>query len=230
MKKITAIATASVLLCTSLTGCFFNEKKTYTEYVQAMLDCSYYNIQDKYMELTDATPVEAQQLYDNMVDYVVYAICDYTAVSYDCISDETYYDYQDLAIQVMNKVSYTVETAVKSGSSYHVTVVCEPIDFLENLISPVTEVYSEYIDSFNMFDYSDQDELMNDPEYLALEENYACDVLDVLNNCVNDIGYYAPQSIIVEILDDGDYYSVSDKTWMDIDDLLLGLDDNVSYE
>lgn len=230
MKKLKAIAAAGALLCASLTGCFFNEKEAFTDYVQSMLDCKYNNIQDKYMELTEATSTEAQELYDSMVEYLTVGLCDYCDVYYEYISDETYSDYQALAVRVLSKANYSVAEAVKSGDTYHITVTCEPMDFLDIIVDPVNEAIDPFMDRYAEYYDSDVEDLENDPEYLALEEDYAKAVLGALNGCVDSISYYSPQNIIVEIEDDGDYYGVSDKSWDDIDDLILGLDANASYE
>lgn len=230
MKKMKLIAAAAAF-CVSLTGCSFlsgmNKKQMYTDYVEAVLDCSYFNITDNYLDLVEATPEEAQETYEAQAEYVAWLICDYKAVEMDYLSDDTYYGYIDLAKEVMKKAKYEVQPAVKSGNTYHVTVSAEPMDFMEITYDPVADILDEFNDRYAAFDYSDMDALEEDPEYLALEDEYGQRVLDVLYACLDEISYDPPQNVIVEIeVDDDGYYGVSDKSWYDIDDLILGIDEN----
>lgn len=223
MKKLTAMLAAATLLCTSLTGCFFNPTKTYSEYIQAVLDCDYFCITDKYMELTDSTPEEAEDCYYGQVEYVTWLICEYKGVVIDYLSDDTYAGYEDLAMRVMEQASYSVEPAVKSGSTYHVTVYVDPMDFMSITYDAVDELYyTEFADRFDAMYDLDED----DPAYIALEDEYGQRVLDVLNDYVDQIGYGSTQSMIVEITEDDGLYGISDKNWMDLDDLILGIDEN----
>lgn len=223
MKHIIAIAAA---LCICLTGCVLRKKETYTDYVQAVLDCCYFDITDKYIQLVAATPEAAQEAYEAQAEYVAWIICDYKGVDFDCISDETYYDYIDLAKRVMEKASFYVQPAVKSGKAYNVTVSVDQMDFMDITFDAVEALLDDYSDRYAAFDGMADDELMENEAYLALSDEYGQRVLDVLYSYVDQIGYYAPaESVVVEIIVDADgYYGISDRNWISIDELILGVD------
>ncbi len=222
-RKITACAAAAVTLL-SLTGCG-NAAKTYTDYVQSVLDCTYKNITDKYMELTESTTEEAADVYQGEVDYMVQLIYYYYDVYEDYVDDSTKTGYEALAKDILAKVNYTVEPAVRSGSSYHVTVTSQPIDFWDITYDAVNELYDDkYADRF-------LDESLSDEDYEAAEGEWASDVLTTLSGYTSQIGYKDTQSTIVEITtaDDGTY-GIDEKMWLDIDDLLLDVDGNISSD
>lgn len=149
--KLTAVAAAGCLL---LTGCG-SSAKTYTDYVQAVLDCTYTGEAAKYMELTESTEEEAAAVYTDERDYVALLICSQMAVERDYLDEETLAGYDTLAENVLSKVKYTVEPAVKSGSTYHVTVTAEPIDFWDLTLEEVENLYNN--DFVERFDTAEDD-------------------------------------------------------------------------
>lgn len=213
-SKLTAVAVAGCLL---LTGCG-SSAKTYTDYVQAVLDCTYTGNGAKYMELTDSTEEEAAEVYADEKEYVALLICSQMAVERDYLTDATLAGYDTLAETVLSKVKYTVEPAVKSGSTYHVTVVAEPIDFWDITIDEVEALYdNDFTERFTV-----AAEEGDDDAYDALEAEWGVKVLEILNSHVNGIGYKDAVNTIVEItVDDDGRYGITDKNWVDIDDLLL---------
>lgn len=219
MKKQIAVLAAATVMCGSLTACS-NTAKTYTNYVQAVLDCTYRGETEEYINLTGSTDEDATAVYDDEVDYFTALLCYQMAVETDYISDETYAGYTALSKDILNKTQYTVEKAVKSGSAYHITIVTEPIDFWDITYDAVESYYTdEMADKFSA--------ATTDEEIAELEEEYAEGVLDILSGYVSQIGYKDAVNKIVEItVDDDGYYGISDQDWYDIDDLLLDMNAN----
>ncbi len=218
MRKQIAAAAAAVMLTASLTGCG-SAAKTYTEYVQAVMDCTYFGTTEKYMELTDSTQEEADAVYQDEIDYVTELICYQLSVETDYITEGTYTGYEALAKDLLSKVKYTVEDAVKSGSSYHVTVVTEPVDFWESCTDEVEDFYTN--------EFAEKYESATEDQLDALEEEYAVKVLEIISPYIQQTGYKDPVNKIVEItVDDDGTYGISDQEWLDIDDLLLDMNPN----
>ncbi len=214
MKKFTAFA-AVILMCLSLVGCT-SKAERYTNYIQAVLDCSYYGKTQEYAKLTNSTAEEAGQVYQDEVDYVTELICYRFAVEPSCISEETKASYEELAKQVMDKTKFTVDPAVKSGDAYHVTINCEPIDFWDIAYDDV-ETY--YMEEFGI----KYEAAGTTAERDLLEEEYAVNVLEILNKYVDKIGYTESVKKIVEITEDENgKEGIADQDWVDIDTLILG--------
>ncbi len=215
MKKVTAML-AALAMCAGLTGCE-SESETYTRYIQSVLDCTYIAEYENYMELTESTQEEAEEVYQSQVDYVAELICYQNAVEIDYISEETMEQYEKLAKDLMGKVKYTVEPAVKSGDTYHITVNCEPMDFWDITYDEIEAFYNgEFGDRY--FNAETEE------ERTALEEEYAAEVLRIANEALDEIGYGEAQTKIVEITEDEDgVYGISDDDWLEIDDKLLNL-------
>lgn len=216
-KQLTAIAAAAAV-CTCFTGCG-NAAKTYTDYVQAVLDVSYMGITAEYMEMTDSTQEEADAVYQDEVDYLVQLICYNYDVVTEYVNEGTMTGYEALAKDLLKKCKYTVQDAVKSGSAYHITVVCEPVDFWEISTDAVNDYYNN--------EFAEKYESATEDQLEALEAEYAVEVLNILNPLVGQVGYKDPVNKIVEItVDDDGTYGISDQDWLDIDDLLLDMNLN----
>lgn len=227
MKRLLAGAAACAVCCTSMTGCGMvgrllreNSAKTYTSYVKAVLDCTYHDETEDYLKLVDATEDEAHEVYTDEVDYVTELICYNLAVESEDLSEETYDGYAALAKDVMAKAQYSVADAVKSGDAYHITITCEPMDFWD--------ITHDSVEAFYTGGFGDRYEAAEGEEELAaLEEEYGQAVLRIVSAYVDQIGYKDPVPLIVEIEegDDGTY-GISDKNWLDIDDLLFDMGAN----
>lgn len=218
MKKASVIAAAAVM-AVSLTGCG-SSAKTYTEYVQAVLDCTYFNQTAKYMELTEATSDEAAAVYQDEIEYVAELLCYNLAVEVDYVNEGVMTGYEKLAADLIKKVKYTVDDAVKSGDAYHITVNCEPIDYWDAVYEETEAFYSgEFGEKYEA--------AATEQELEALENEYAMEVLEIASSHVASITYKEPVKKIVEItVDEDGLYGIADQDWLDIDDLLLDMNAN----
>lgn len=219
MKKIAAIA-AAITMGAALTGCT-NDAKTYTDYIKATLDCTYFGETAEYMKLTESTQEEADEVYASQIEYTASVLCYYLDVNMDYVTEETMDGYEETAEALLSKMKYEVEPAEKSGDSYHITIKCEPINCWEAIGEDVDEFYTgEFGDRYN--------EVVNgtsEEDLAALEEEYAVEVLEIINTNLTDLSYKEPVTKIVEIVEDEDgFYGISDEDWYDIDDILMDLD------
>ena len=219
MKKRLIAGISAAVMALSLNGCG-SAAKTYTDYVQAVMDCTYKNEQEKYIDLTDADATEAQAVYDDEIDYIADLICYNFAVDTDVINDGMMTGYKALARSLAAKAKYSVEPAVLSGKVYHITVICEPMDYWDIALPEIEALYdSEFSERFANAE--------GDAALDALEIEWGTRVLEVAEGFVDQISYKSPVNTIVEIsTDDDGRYGISDKNWIDIDDLLLDLDSN----
>lgn len=216
---LTAFAAAGAL-CLTLTACG-NAAQTYTDYVQSVMDCTYRGTFDKYMELTESTAEEAQAVYDDEVEYISSLMRYNAAVEDDYIADSTMERFDTLAEKLMGKLKYTVEPAVRSGETYHITITAEPVDFWDASLDELNQIYEdEFSERFYDVD-------LESAEYEALEAEWGDRALTVLEESIDQTGYKPAQSMIVEItVDDDGNYGIDDKNWLDVDDLLLDMDSN----
>lgn len=219
MKKKAIAFAAAILMGSNLVGCI-SAKKTYTDYVQAVMDCSYFCETEKYMEMTDSTQEEAEAVYQDEIDYVTELICVNNLVEMDYVSEETMEGYAALAKDIVSKVKYTVHEAEKSGDSYHITIEIQPIDFWEITYDPIQE-YCDTVYNVKI------EEITTEEELAALEQEYAEGVLEILSGYTSQIGYKEATNKIVEItVDEDGMYGITEQDWLDIDDLLLDMNLN----
>lgn len=87
-KKTAAVATL-VFCMGAMTACSgSNEGKTYTNYMQGLLDARYKANYATYMKLSESTQKEAQNMYENVIEYLVEGMYEYYQIDTDCLTDE----------------------------------------------------------------------------------------------------------------------------------------------
>lgn len=218
MKKIisfTMVCTIAFLL----TGCFNDEKSTeYKDYIKAAMDASYLGENDEYLNVAKTTKADAEELYDNTVEYLAYSIMKYNSVNYDSISEDIINKYKDLAKEALKKSKYTINDGRKVDGVYQVKLEITPIDIWQSTYDEVEEYIDEFLNKYSNY------EAMSGDELLAAEEEYANDVLEILNPYIEDMNYKDTVSKIVEIqFDDDGLYGISQDDWDDIDDYVMGI-------
>lgn len=193
----------------------------YTNYIQAVMDCSYHGDFSNYIKVVnDATADDAQQVYDDTVDYYAYQLMYYNGVNDEEISEDLYNQYVSLAKEVMSKTKYTVNNANEVEGEYQVKIDITPIDFNDITNDEIDKYYDEFIEMLSDLDTDS----FTDEQWSSYEEAYGNGVLEILQKYVSKIGYKDPVSKIVIISYDEDgLFGISDQDWYDIDDYVVDM-------
>ena len=221
MMNYKKAAAAMVVLCMgATTACSSsNEGKTYTDYMQGLLDARFKAKFATYMRMTESTEDEAQEMYDDVMLYLVDGIYDYYQIEEDCLTTELEEGYQDLAEALYAKADYTVNDATKDGDDYHVVVDVKPMDFFDISYDEAAE-YAENYGS----DISDEEyDAYTDDDWDKWEQDYAEGMLEILNSYVSKISYGEVISMDNKIVIEDDVYGFEDEDIYKIDDYVLGL-------
>lgn len=225
MRRKLSLIMTTILVVLAFTACDGKsgskaEAARYTNYIEAIMDCSYRGEVDRYTEVVDATTSEAEEVYKSTVEYYAYQLMAYNEVAYDYVSEDLFNQYVDLAERVMAKAKYNVNEATKVEDDYQVKIEIYPVDF--NDIT--TEEVESYIDEFNkMLEGIDTTQLTEE-QIVAYEEQYGQDIYNILNKYVDQIGYkdVVTKVVIIEVDEDG-YYGIPDEDWYDIDDYVVDM-------
>ncbi len=214
MKKITAVFLV-LLTITSLTGCslFGNGKKTYANYVQSLLDVNYKAEFTNYMNITGATQEEAQAVYDDGLNYLADALMVAYGVN-DVEGSDIKSQFVELAKNIYSHASYEITEVVKVDGVYSVTVTIYPIDVLLITYDDVVA----YIEDMNQRVTAGE---YNDYELDEYEIEYAQGIINILNEAIPNIGNGEGVPITVTILDNGEYYYISDADFLALDKAIL---------
>ena len=222
MKKRLPALVLLLVLVLSLTACGGDTKaKKYTEYVEAVMNCSYKGQFDAYTKsrgLKDDNK-EAKEVNESTAEFYAYQLMNYTEVEYESVDDSVVEAFIELAKKALQKTRYQVEKAEKAGKVYHVTVKIDPIDFNDILIEPakgVAAVYNEGVDALS--------EDASEEQLLALENEYGLNMAAALMPVVDQIGYKETKTRIVEIQEDKDAFGLSDEDWEEIDNIVVDMD------
>lgn len=124
-----------VLVMAAVSGC--TSDKSVRTYLQALLDASYKNDSDAFVEIKLGTREEAQALYERGIDTGVGVFCSRLGVS-----EEYREEFRQIYMDMLGKVRYTVEEAEKqSDGSYIVTVSYEKM----NIFKPALALHQENV-------------------------------------------------------------------------------------
>lgn len=117
-----AAAAAAVLAGAAVGGWLYINRFDAGEYVQAVLDTSYKNETDQYVEITGIPKEEAEKIFENNLDATMAGFEDSE------MPEELRPQYRELFGEIAGKVNYTVgEPKRKEDGSYTVAVMIKPI-------------------------------------------------------------------------------------------------------
>lgn len=128
------------------------------EYVQAVLDVSYKNETDLYVEITGASQEEAQQVFEDNLDATM------KGFESSDMPEDLQPQYRELIGTIAKKTSYTVKEPVRQeDGTYEVTVTVKPITLF-------TDTYADF--QVRAEDYAAQitDSVMQGAEMPSEEE------------------------------------------------------------
>lgn len=210
MKKLIPLLLSVLIL---LTGCGF-AGETYRHYVTAMLDCTYHNECDEYVELTEnVTMPDASGIFMSEAQNLSQRIRDTYGIKSDLISVETLNAYTKLAETVLQKTKYTVRDVLFAEDTYTIVFVISPVDFWEISKEPVQKYYQgEFTRKYK--------KAPTKKDADKLEEEYARKVLEILTDCAENISYLEPVVYTAPI----EHYTISPQDWQKIDNLILNLE------
>ena len=214
-RKKFAASLLALLIIVSLTGCslFGNSKKTYANYVQSLLDVNYKAEFTDYMNITGATQEEAQAVYDDGLNYLAEALMVAYGVN-DVEGSDIKSQFVELAKNIYSHASYEITEVTKTDGVYQVTVTIYPIDILLITYDDVVA----YIEDMNQRVTAGE---YNDYELDDYETEYAQGIIDILNEAIPNIGNGEGVTVTVTILDNEEYYYISDADFLALDRAIL---------
>lgn len=199
----------------SLTGCslFGNGKKQYASYVKSLLDVNYKADFTEYMKITGSTQEEAQKVYDDGITYLAEALMTAYGIN-DVEGSDIKSQFADLAKEIYSHASYEITETTKTDGVFQVTVTIYPIDILAITYDDVVAYIEDINNRVTAGEY-------NDYELDEYETEYAQGILDILTAALPDIGNKEGVAVTVTILDNGEYYYISDADFLALDKAIL---------
>lgn len=213
-KKLLALMLALVTTL-SLSGCSLFAQFDAAGYTQAVLDAATKAEFDKYIELTESTPEDAQAEYDEVLESF---LAEFEAVS---ISDELLEKYKQLFIDLLAKTKYSVGEAEKEGKTFLVPLTIEPLMIYEGFDDEVEEKSAAFYEEL-------QAEVQESGETPSEEEIYERSfqlVYDILSERVASATYGEPQTITITVSQNSDgLWGISDSDYEAMVSLLVDQD------
>lgn len=220
-KRLIAVMAAAAMSVAVFTGCTSSAVtgSRYQEYIESGMKCKYYGELEGYKKACDATDEEAKEAYDSTIEYYANELMAYNGVSADYITSELYDKYVDVAEKIMAKAKFTVGKCTKVDGDWQLKIEISPMD-----INDITEdAIQKVMEAYNNAHTTDELNNSTDEQYAQWEEEFAQNILEVLDNAVSNIGYKDTVSKIVIITEDDDGYGITDDEWYDIDDIVVDM-------
>ena len=158
-RIILIAAVIAVLVAAAAAGAYlYMNRFDAGEYVQAVLDVSYKNKTDKYVEITGVSEKEAEKIFEDNLDATM------KGFETSDMPDELLPKYRELFSELAKNVSYTVGKPVRGENSvYSVTVKVKPVTLFPDTYGTFQEKAQEYADQVT-------DSVMNGAEMPTDEE------------------------------------------------------------
>ena len=184
------------------------------EYVQAVLDASYKNETEAYVEVTGASEEEAGRIFENNLD----ATMEQFASS--PMPEELKPKYRELFAQLAEHVSYTVGEAVpEEDGSYTVPVKVKPLTLFSDTYETFRQKAQEYADQVT-------DSVMGGAE-MPTDDQMQAQVYEIYYEVLSDginggmmYGEVKDVTLHVRKNDRGDY-EIDDSDMKELDSLLI---------
>lgn len=193
-----------------------DETSDIEKFIDFTMKASYHNNYAGYVSYGIDTQEGAKELYQSEVEYYVSNIMAYADITEDCVTDETYDEYCEIAKSVLSKVDWEIKDVKDNGdNTYSVEIILCPTNYFDVISDKVDEA----IENFNL-KYEDVDlNTLTDDEYARVEAEYADAILTVIKGLEKDIEVASEVKKTYKFTDEG----FTDSQWEDIDDIIMGI-------
>lgn len=217
-KKIRYIA-FFIGVCVLLAGC--GKKFDASGYTKAVLDVSYKNEIQKYVELTGADEKEADKIFeDNLQNNMDIMLQEFSGYE---LPDELEEKYRKLFSDMMKQVKYTVAEAKEvENKNFTVDVKVEPMLIFNDTYQELQKQTEDYATQVS-------NEVMNGaslPSETAMQTHVFEIYHDILRNYLDQgMKYGDPETITVHVnKDDKNVYTIADEDISKIDGKVMAMD------
>lgn len=200
-RKILTVASAvSAVLC-ACTPRYTAEDAA--EYVRASLDAGYKAEFDDYVNVTNADPEQAEEMYRQNVENVVLNM----GADTQTISEELVRQYEELAPELLALADYTVTEAVEDEYGFAVTVIIRPFRGYQGLEEELTAAMQEEAAS-----------LAEMPDETGVSEMVYKNMLELLNDRIHNPVYGEEEAFIIHVEKTGEHeYAISEDDIKNMD-------------
>lgn len=208
--------TLMLVLCVfACTGCSNDKEKLYENYVKSLIGINYLGANADYIKATGASQADADALYEANMKMLADNILTYYGV---VITDapELESEYIELAKHIYSKVNYSIDRVYEGKDSYYVDIIIYPMDIFNQCSD---DVYA-YVDVFNtaVSNGSYNEYTLNEYETI-----FSRGLIDILFEGSLVMEYAEPQTVTVQIIDDGKTYKISDSDFLKIDNAMFNI-------
>ena len=217
-KKIRYIA-FFIGVCVLLAGC--GKKFDASGYTKAVLDVSYKNEIQKYVELTGADEKEADKIFeDNLQNNMYIMLQEFSGYE---LPDELEEKYRKLFSDMMKQVKYTVAEAKEvENKNFTVDVKVEPMLIFNDTYQELQKQTEDYATQVS-------NEVMNGaplPSETDMQTHVFEIYHDILRNYLDQgMKYGDPETITVHVnKDDKNVYTIADEDISKIDGKVMAMD------
>ena len=211
MKRRGVLAVLLAVVMTVLCGCSGGMSADDAKsYAQAVMDASYKGEFEDYMEWTNSTEEEAQEMYEGSLDTTM-SEAGFNDLG---ISDELVASYRQLFQDMIGQANYTVDNAVEDGEDgYTVDVEIQPFTAFDGIQDEVNTTLGAELEG--------RTDLSNDELYeLIFQRMY-----ELMSDRLASPTYGDAVTVTIRVIpdDDGVYY-IPDEDLVEIDDVMFPAD------
>ncbi|MGN1267281.1 MAG: hypothetical protein ACI4UH_05015 [Dorea sp.] len=207
--KRCSVIFALVLTMGVFTACGMKpeEAKAYT---QAVLDAIYLGEFDAYMEQTESTKEEAQEMYEGNIELTVAEM----GLEEEGVSEEVTDKFKQVLFDLAKHARYTIGEVKEIEDGYEVEVIVEPFIGFETLEDDLTNVL---IDKINDMKEIPSDEEINQMTYELMS--------DLMAESVENPTYDEAESVRVHVIRDSEgVYHIPDEDRTALDETMFPME------
>lgn len=170
----------------------------------------------EYLQAVDLSADEAEAAYENGLLTEAKSFAYNYDIDWELLSEETRTRLVDLQREVYRHSKYTVGEAVADGEDYLVELTVQPIDTFERFLAEDAE---DLLANRQLRLDAGEFAGMNEQQ---LEEDWAQNILNLIEQRLDSVGYLPAETITVRIAPDVDgYLTITDSDFARIDGLII---------
>lgn len=216
-NKLKTVIPVMIIICLFaglFSGCGKKAEVEPVALVQGALDARYKNLySDEYLTMTEKTKETMEAEYEDLIQVSMEAFAEYFTIDLEKCGSTVPERIREILRTIYAESDYEIGTVIPSGESYLVSVTLYPSDAVQMVMAEDWQSFEEdWIGDYeNLYTLTDAE----------FEQAWAERILELFEARIETMSYMNPETISIQITQDGDYFTIINTDYERLDNLMI---------